>query len=276
MPPPWLQSGGASPAGGCSGPGPLVLLPVVIYIVRSNGDLSMVSSIGKIGKTSPKVIADNAHKVIQGLLARLPSETLYWFCSKVLNLSPDVSTNTVEFIKSQSTTGALQRNSDVDEPRLATTPRMIEAAGGRGEIEQRLERLEASLRMFETPDTPTRLLDYSSEDVRSLLQTTNGGLDTQRDHEHNGTLVQSSMALSILQEQPRDRTEDETMAIVSSRSTGRVDSSSVAQELGLRKPTLGSEPSRRRALTVIPGLGHILLDWAGERLKQSFRPAVAS
>lgn len=231
MPPPWIQSGGPS-AGGCPGPGPLVLLPVVIYFVRSNGDLGMVTSLRSISTGSPEVIADSAHKIIQGMLAKLPDDMLYWFCSKVLNLSSEVSRNTVDFLKSQSTLGGWTSGSGLAGARLLDASAELNGAtAGRDELEQRLERLETTLRLLETSGSRSGLVEYDGESARSLLLLNAPNDDLQ---DKSGNDIGKTLS-TVVYDKNTEHNADQSTALTSSRPHLNSTSTPIAQELGLRK-----------------------------------------
>jgi|SRR3569833_303855 len=87
--------------------GPAIfLIPAAIHLIRSSTTGSGDARHGyfPLAPTGPpKAIADNAHRIAQGVLALRPATVLRWFCSAVLNLSDEVSENTVEYLKSRDT-----------------------------------------------------------------------------------------------------------------------------------------------------------------------------
>lgn len=78
-------------------PVPLLLVPIVIQLVRSSCDPKMAAYLKEISKGGPVAIAENAHKIPQYALSKVPSNVLYWFTSKVLNLSPEIAMQTTDF-----------------------------------------------------------------------------------------------------------------------------------------------------------------------------------
>lgn len=89
--------------GGFRGPPvPLLLVPVVIQFVRMSSDPKMMTYLKEITKGGPMAIAENAHKFAQYALSKVPTNVLYWFTSRVLNLPPDTAMQTTEFLKSRS------------------------------------------------------------------------------------------------------------------------------------------------------------------------------
>lgn len=131
--------------GGFRGPPvPLILVPVVIHLVRSSCDAKMATYLREISKGGPVAIAENAHRVAQYALSKLPANVLWWFTSKVLNLSPEVAMQTTEFLKSRTELDA----SALPEPDTPSRHQIGE--GGKAavpalmpsDVELRLERLE--------------------------------------------------------------------------------------------------------------------------------------
>ena len=190
----------------------------------------MATSLRSISTNSPKSIADNAHKVIQGMLAKLPADMLYWFCSKVLNLSPDVSRNTINFLKSQPATDGWRSASGLSERGMETSTDLTGSMTEQKELEQRLERLEATIKLLETSDNEPRLLEYRDESARSLQQSVVSSAGA-----HSQSSGDITKALSIIYERPRDDETDQPTALTSDRYSVTPNSTSIAQELGLRR-----------------------------------------
>ncbi len=80
------------------------LIPAAIHLIRSSAGGSQESqSLALVSSGPPKAFVDNAHRLVQGVLALLPRSLLYWFCSKVLSLSSETADTTVEHLKSRET-----------------------------------------------------------------------------------------------------------------------------------------------------------------------------
>lgn len=115
-------------------PVPLILVPVLIHLVRSSADPKMMAYLKEISKGGPIAIAENAHRVAQYALSRVPSNVLYWFTSRVLNLPPDIAMRTTEFLKSRT---------ELEEPFQIVQDGSAETAlASTQDIEMRLEKLE--------------------------------------------------------------------------------------------------------------------------------------
>lgn len=125
--------------GGFRGPPvPILLVPVVIQFVRMSCDPKMTAYLKEISKGGPISIAEHAHKFAQYALSKVPTNILYWFTLRVLNLPPDTAMQTTEFLKSRSDLEILMGDNrsirqDETAHRAISTP---------SEIERRLEKLE--------------------------------------------------------------------------------------------------------------------------------------
>ena len=98
------------------------------------------------------------------------------------------------------------------------------------ELEQRLERLEATIKLLETSDNEPRLLEYRDESARSLQQSVVSSAGA-----HSQSSGDITKALSIIYERPRDDETDQPTALTSDRYSVTPNSTSIAQELGLRR-----------------------------------------
>lgn len=125
--------------GGFRGPPvPLLLAPVVIQFVRMSSDPKMMTYLKEISKGGPMTIAENAHKFAQYALSKVPTNVLYWFTSRVLNLPPDTAMHTTEFLKSRSDLEILVGNNvSIDQYEKGHRTSSIPS-----DIERRLEKLE--------------------------------------------------------------------------------------------------------------------------------------
>ncbi|KAJ9150476.1 hypothetical protein NKR23_g3803 [Pleurostoma richardsiae] len=243
MPPPWLQHQGPQP-GGC--PGPLVLLPVVVFLVRSNtqrGKGLFLSSSPGIGGGAPDRIAENAHKVLQGMLSKLPAGLLCWFCTKVLNLPQETALSTTEFLKSGAAENGWQnqRQSQTKYEVTAVVPEQRQLEGTMSpEMEQRLARLEMSWQMLEQQQQELKLLTSPTE--QAVATEAVSAVSSQLVRRDGGR----SSEWQLLD---RSQLSDSTSRL----TTGQ----SLAHELGLRA-------------------SQIFLDWAGETIKQALTSVSAS
>jgi len=104
MSPPWIQASTTTNTSGCGfKAGPLLLLPVVLQLARSFPANREILPLKLGAPSSAPALADNAHRIVQGVLASLPRRLLRWLCSKVLGLDNDIAASTVEFLKSKET-----------------------------------------------------------------------------------------------------------------------------------------------------------------------------
>lgn len=160
-------------------PVPLILVPVVIHLVRSSCDAKMAAYLREISKGGPVAIAENAHKVAQYALSKLPSNVLWWFTSKVLNLSPELALQTTEFLKSRTELDASlpalgeaqpQRGSSRLQIEGKTAPAPSTALLMPSDIERRLEMLEQHYRALqEKHEVSLKLLEDKPEAQGLLL-----------------------------------------------------------------------------------------------------------
>lgn len=248
--------------GGFRGPPvPLILVPAVIHLVRSSCDSKMSEYLKELSKRGPVAIAENAHKIVQYTLSRVPSNILYWLMSKVLNLPPEIAMQTTEFLKSRTELDGPPEQS----PRVSELTTGSTATVGSGDMERRLEKLELEYQMLrERQDDPLKLLTYRQESSDSLVRSS-GKFESDRKqmlmaHQQRELLLPSS--------RPTQQTgmvqSDDSMQLVKrdpSSSTitspsGAVDAQALLQDVG-------------------PRLGRIFLEWAGDTMRNTLIPAVA-
>lgn len=135
----------AAAGGGFRGPPlPLLLVPVVVQLVRASADPKMTAFLKDVARGGPVAVAENAHKMAQYALSRVPSNVLYWFASKVLNLPAEVAVQTTEFLKSRT-----QLEAPPEQTPLRIESASVSAALVPADIERRLERLELEYQMLQ-------------------------------------------------------------------------------------------------------------------------------
>jgi hypothetical protein len=97
MPPQFLQASTATAVGCFPKAGALVLLPAAIHLLRSSSSTSSLSGVPR------PPFADQARRVIQGVLALLPHRILHWLCSEVLSLPAELAEQTADLLKGRET-----------------------------------------------------------------------------------------------------------------------------------------------------------------------------
>lgn len=127
-------------------PLPLLLVPIVVQLVRSSRDPKMTAYLKELSKGGPKAIADNAHKIAQYALSKVPSSVLYWFVSRVLALPAETALQTTEFLKSRSDLEILLGQ---DAPLLQIESSSEKACASASDIERRLEKLELDYQVLQ-------------------------------------------------------------------------------------------------------------------------------
>lgn len=107
-------------------------------------------------------IAENAHKIAQYALSKVPSNVLYWLASKVLNLPPDTAMHTTEFLKSRSDIEILL-GADVSN---CQDEQVLNTASVPTDLERRLEKLELEYQILQDNQNKSiQLLTYKSEEL---------------------------------------------------------------------------------------------------------------
>lgn len=174
MPPPMcmLSQPGAGPSPFRGPPVPLILVPVVIHLVRTSCDAKMTNFIKEVAsRGGPTAVAESAHRVAQYVLSKVPSDLLWWFTSRVLELPPEVALRTTELLKSRT---ELDAAAVMDaEPRVGGRVEGSEEVVpvlGPGDVERRLEELERRyLALQERHEGEMRLLAENSGSQSSLV-----------------------------------------------------------------------------------------------------------
>lgn len=144
-------------------PIPLVVIPIVYQIVRSTSDLKLAQHIKDLMKKGgPRSVAENAHYIMQYALSRVPSNVIYWFASKVLNLPSEVAAQTAEFLRSRTQLESLSEKSLVDTVDCWPESSLVAPS----DVDRRLEKLEAQYQMLQQQHMEAlKLLDYRSETI---------------------------------------------------------------------------------------------------------------
>lgn len=144
-------------------PVPLLLVPIVAQLVRASYDPRMTTYLKELSKGGPVAIAENAHKIVQYALSKVPSSVLYWFASTVLALPPGTAMQTTEFLKSRSDFEILMGR---DDPvlRIESTPKTV--CRSSDEVVSRLEKLEMEYRLLqEHHDKSLKNLTYNPDNL---------------------------------------------------------------------------------------------------------------
>ncbi|KAJ4408926.1 hypothetical protein N0V82_009581 [Gnomoniopsis sp. IMI 355080] len=155
-------------SGGFRGPPvPLLVVPVVIQLVRLSRDPKMTTYLSHISKGGPMAIAENAHKLAQYALSKVPSDVLYWLTSKVLNLPPGTAMQTTEFLKSRSDLEILMGEdpSICHDEQGSRTAALIPS-----DIERRLEKLELEYQVLQEKHN-SLLTQISAEAIPKHVNT---------------------------------------------------------------------------------------------------------
>lgn len=151
--------------GGFRGPPlPLVIVPIVYQIVRVSPDLKIAGYVKNLVKRGGSAsVAENAHHIMQYALSRVPSNLIYWFASKVLNLQPEVAMQITEFLKSKTQLEALPEQATLVEAEAGTCSALTIPS----DVERRLEKLEMEYRMLQEKHNESlkRLAYYGADNV---------------------------------------------------------------------------------------------------------------
>lgn len=170
---------------------------------------------------------------------------LYWFGTKVLQLKPELAMQTTEFLKSRTQleplpeTG-LARN---DMERLAGSDSLTIPS----HIERRLEKLEMDYQMLQEKHTESlKLLTYKTDGIGEIPREL--PLPTPPESPELQALVPTEQGqLEATSEQPRSPRP----------SASDIETQALLQEIGLR-------------------LGKVVLEWAGDMMRQSLMSAATT
>ncbi|ROW07910.1 hypothetical protein VMCG_03445 [Cytospora schulzeri] len=215
-------------------PLPLVIVPIVYQIVRSSPDLKMSEYVKDlVKKGGPMSVAENAHHILQYALSKVPSNVIYWFATKVLNLPPEIAMQTTEFLKSRTELEPLPEKSSVGEieggSRFALT--------APSHIERRLEKLEMEYQLLQEQHRESLKLLTSKPENMDISRQFALLTPPQSPVTHTQTSTELVKVEASPSASPRSATSDtETQALL--------------QEIGLR-------------------LGKVVLEWAGDTMKQT-------
>ncbi|KUI58359.1 hypothetical protein VP1G_05667 [Cytospora mali] len=221
-------------------PLPLIIVPVVYQIVRASPDLKIARYVKRlIKKGGPMSVAENAHHIIQYALSRVPSNVLYWFASKVLNLSPEIAMQTTKFLKSRTELESL--------PQQASSAGVTDGGAGSAlvvpsDIERRLEKLEMDYQMLQEQHKESlKLLTYKTESMEVPREI---ALPTPPQSPEAEVQVSTELV----------QVEASPSGTYSRAVTSDMETQTMLQEIGLR-------------------LGKVVLEWAGDMMKQTILSA---
>jgi hypothetical protein len=183
------------------------------------------------------------------VLSKVPSNVLYWFGTKVLQLKPELAMQTTEFLKSRTQLEPPpEQGLAAGEPgRLVSSDPQVTLSS---DIERRLEKLEADYQMLQEEHMASlKLLTYTAEDTIANPR----GLPFPTPPEPAGP---PAIGVGELGELGQLGTPAELPW--SSRSAASdIETQALVQEIGLR-------------------LGRVILEWAGDMMKQSLVPAAST
>lgn len=233
--------------GGFRGPPiPLVVIPLVYQLMRSSPDLKLTKYVkDMLCKGGPVSVAENAHHIVQYMLSKVPSNVLYWFGTKVLQLKPELAMQTTEFLKSRTELEPPPEQSlaGSDIGRLASSDALTIPS----DVERRLEKLEMDYQMLQEKHTESlKLLTFKSGDTMEIPQE----LALPTSAESTEPPVPGPKKLS----QPEAPAE---LPWSSKPAASDLETQALLQEIGLR-------------------LGRVVLEWAGDMMKQSLMPAAST
>lgn len=179
------------------------------------------------------------------VLSKVPSNVLYWFGTKVLQLKPELAMQTTEFLKSRTQLEPLPEKSLAgnDMERLASSDFLTIPS----DIERRLEKLEIDYQMLQEKHTESlKLLTYKTDGVVEIPREL--PLPTPPESPELQALVSIEQGqLKETSEQPRSPQP----------SASEIETQALLQEIGLR-------------------LGKVVLEWAGDMMKQSLMSAATT
>lgn len=222
-------------AGGFRGPPlPLVIVPVVYQIMRCNPDLRLAQYVKELMKKGgPMNIAENAHHIMQYALSRVPSNFIYWFASKVLNLPPEVALQTTEFLKSRTQLESLPGKGSVGKTENSSGSALVVPS----DIERRLEKLEMDYQILQEKHTESLMRLEFRPDNMEVARTLTPPTPPQSPEVHAQAPEEQVVVVVSPSGSPQTVTSD-------------VETQVLLQEIGLR-------------------LGKVVLEWAGDTMKQA-------
>ncbi|KAI3392522.1 hypothetical protein diail_5533 [Diaporthe ilicicola] len=233
--------------GGFRGPPiPLVVVPVVYHLVRSNSDLKLTKYVKDLlNKGGPVSVAENAHHIVQYVLSKVSSNVLYWFGTKVLQLQPEIAIQTTEFLKSRTQLELLpeQNHGGNDIERFASAETLTIPA----DIERRLEKLEMDYQMLQEKHTASlKFLTYKTDGIVELPQELPLPMTTG-----------SPEPRALVSTEPAQLEATPELPWSARPAASDIETQALLQEIGLR-------------------LGKVVLEWAGDMMKQSLMSAASA
>lgn len=170
---------------------------------------------------------------------------LYWFGTKVLQLKPELAMQTTEFLKSRTQLEPLPERglAGNDMERLASSDSLTIPS----DIERRLEKLEMDYQMLQEKHTESlKLLTYKTDGAVEIPREL--PLPTPPESPELQALVPTGQGqLEAISEQPQPPQP----------SASDIETQALLQEIGLR-------------------LGKVVLEWAGDMMKQSLMSAATT
>lgn len=179
------------------------------------------------------------------MLSKVPSNVIYWFGTKVLQLKPEVAMQTTEFLKSRTELEppAEQSLAGSDIGRLASSDTMTIPS----DVEQRLAKLEVDYQMLQEKHTDSlKLLTYKTEEVMGIPREL-----------PPPTPAESTVPPAPGPKQPGQLEAPGELPWSSRPAASDLETQALLQEIGLR-------------------LGKVVLEWAGDMMKQSVMSAAST
>ena len=194
-------------------------------------------------RSSPSVGLENLH--VLDMLSKVPSNVLYWCGTKVLQLKPELAMQTTEFLKSRTELEPPPEQSLAPSVSGRLVPSDTLAIPS--DVERRLEKLEMDYQMLQEKHTESlKLLTYKTEDAVRVPREL-PLLTPPESTEPSALVLKESGQLEASAELPW-----------SSRSSASdIETQALLQEIGLR-------------------LGRVVLEWAGDMMKQSLMSAAST
>lgn len=179
------------------------------------------------------------------MLSKIPSNVIYWFSTKVLQLKPEVAMQTTEFLKSRTELEpqAEQSLAGSDVGRLASSDALTIPS----DVEQRLAKLEMDYQVLQEKHMDSlKLLTYKTEEVMEIPKE----------------LPLPTSAESTVPPSPGPKQQGQIEAPgelpwSSKSAASDIETQALLQEIGLR-------------------LGKVVLEWAGDMMKQSLASAASA
>lgn len=215
-------------------PLPLVIVPIIYQVVRYSPDLKIAQYVKHLVRNGgPVSVAENAHHILQYVLSRVPSNVIYWFASKVLNLAPDIAIQATEFLKTRTQLEPTLERRSASEIEGVSGGTLVDPS----DVERRLEKLEVEYQLLrEQHRESLKLLTYNSDNME-IPREPAPPISPQSPVSH----FQASTELVKV---------DTSFSGIPQAATGDMGTQALLQEIGLR-------------------LGKVILEWAGDTMKQT-------